>query len=126
MTCTVIINAGISFAQPSIVLDMLCPQHCLPPRALQPTSSMNTSYTDCDTWCASCNRGHTDDVQDLAWAPDSSALMSGSIENICIIWDVEAGARKCRLEDHRHYVQVRPHARITALWTGELQRTQPR
>ncbi|DBB16492.1 hypothetical protein WJX82_009453 [Trebouxia sp. C0006] len=50
-------------------------------------------------------RGHTDDVQDLAWAPDSSALISGSIENICIIWDVEAGARKCRLEDHRHYVQ---------------------
>lgn len=85
---------------------------------------MKTSYTDYNTWYASCNRGHTDDVQDLAWAPDSSALMSGSIENICIIWDVEAGARKCRLEDHRHYVQVCSHPPITALWTGELQRTQ--
>lgn len=51
-------------------------------------------------------RGHAGDVQDIAWAPDSSALMSGSIENICIMWDVEAASRKCRLEDHRNYVQV--------------------
>lgn len=51
-------------------------------------------------------RGHAGDVQDIAWAPDSSALMSGSIENICIMWDVEGTSRKCRLEDHRNYVQV--------------------
>ncbi|KAL3151977.1 hypothetical protein ABBQ32_001100 [Trebouxia sp. C0010 RCD-2024] len=50
-------------------------------------------------------RGHAGDVQDIAWAPDSSALMSGSIENICIMWDVEGASRKCRLEDHRNYVQ---------------------
>ena len=52
------------------------------------------------------SRGHAGDVQDIAWAPDSSALMSGSIENICIMWDVEGTSRKCRLEDHRNYVQV--------------------
>lgn len=51
-------------------------------------------------------RGHAGDVQDIAWAPDSSALMSGSVENICIMWDVEGASRKCRLEDHRNYVQV--------------------
>lgn len=52
------------------------------------------------------SRGHTDDVQDIAWAPDASALVSGSIENICIVWDAEGGSRKCRWEDHRHYVQA--------------------
>ena len=69
--------------------------------------------------CLLCNRGHTDDVQDVAWAPDSSALISGSIENICIIWDVEAGARKCRLEDHRHYVQVL--CKFEVLYTSQTQ-----
>ena len=57
------------------------------------------------------SRGHTDDVQDLAWASDSSGLLSGSIENVCIVWDVEAGSRKGRLEDHKHYVQVRTTVR---------------
>eukprot|EP00983_Pelagomonas_calceolata_P129844 1161640-Pelagomonas_calceolata.AAC.10 len=35
-------------------------------------------------------RGHADDVHDLAWSPDGSALVSGGVENICILWDVEA------------------------------------
>lgn len=34
-------------------------------------------------------RGHCDDVLDLAWAPDGSALLSGGVENNCILWDVE-------------------------------------
>ena len=35
-------------------------------------------------------RGHADDVHDLAWSPDGSALVSGGVENICILWDVDA------------------------------------
>ncbi len=35
-------------------------------------------------------RGHNGDVQDLAWSPDASALVSGSVENLCILWDVES------------------------------------
>lgn len=49
--------------------------------------------------------GHLDDVQDVSWAPDSSAVVSGSIENLCIVWDVEAGKGRVRLENHKHYVQ---------------------
>ena len=42
---------------------------------------------------------------DLAWAPDASALLSGSIENICVLWDVDAGKSRLRLENHSHFVQ---------------------
>jgi len=47
-------------------------------------------------------RGHSDDVQDLAWAPGGGALVTGSVENTCIVWDVPkskagaVGARVCR------------------------------
>jgi WD40 repeat protein len=30
-------------------------------------------------------RSHTDDVQDLNWAPDGSALASGSIDNTAVL-----------------------------------------
>ncbi|KAK9809784.1 hypothetical protein WJX73_006467 [Symbiochloris irregularis] len=50
-------------------------------------------------------RGHAEDVQDIAWAPDSSALVSASVENSCIVWDVEAGKGRVRLEGHKHFVQ---------------------
>lgn len=35
-------------------------------------------------------RGHHDDVLDLAWSPDGTALLSGSVENECMIFDVDA------------------------------------
>lgn len=31
--------------------------------------------------------GHLDDVQDLSWAPHSDMLLSGSVDNSCIVWD---------------------------------------
>lgn len=30
---------------------------------------------------------HNDDVQDVSWAPHSDMLMSGSVDNSCIVWD---------------------------------------
>ncbi len=42
-------------------------------------------------------RGHRDDVLDLCWSPDASALVTGSIENICLLWDVEG--RKAQVGD---------------------------
>ncbi|EFJ49718.1 hypothetical protein VOLCADRAFT_58980, partial [Volvox carteri f. nagariensis] len=50
-------------------------------------------------------RGHCDDVLDLAWAPDGSALLSGGIENNCILWDVDGRKSLKWLQDHGHYVQ---------------------
>jgi len=50
-------------------------------------------------------RGHVDDVQDVAWAPDSTALVTGSIENRALVWDAGKGGVLARLEGHSHYVQ---------------------
>ena len=50
-------------------------------------------------------RGHADDVQDLAWAPCGSALLSGSVDNQAIVWDVARRQGVNRLEGHTHYVQ---------------------
>lgn len=51
------------------------------------------------------HRGHSQDVQDLSWAPDGSALVSASVENLCLVWDLESGRARLRLEDHNHFVQ---------------------
>ena len=36
-------------------------------------------------------RGHLEDVYDLCWSPDSAHLVSGSVDNTAIIWDVQKG-----------------------------------
>ncbi|KAJ9529348.1 hypothetical protein QJQ45_013779, partial [Haematococcus lacustris] len=50
-------------------------------------------------------RGHGQDIHDLAWAPDCSALMSASVENVVVMWDVAQRRGVCRLDSHQHYVQ---------------------
>ena len=50
-------------------------------------------------------RGQTDDVQDLAWSPDGSALVTGSVENVAIMWDATRHKHLARLDGHHHYVQ---------------------
>lgn len=36
-------------------------------------------------------RGHLEDVYDLCWSPDSAHLVSGSVDNTTIVWDVQKG-----------------------------------
>ena len=36
-------------------------------------------------------RGHLEDVYDLCWSPDSTSLISGSVDNSAIVWDVLKG-----------------------------------
>lgn len=36
-------------------------------------------------------RGHLEDIYDLCWSPDSSGIISGSIDNSAIVWDVQKG-----------------------------------
>jgi len=52
-----------------------------------------------------CRGGHAEDVNDACWAPDATALLTGSIENVCMVWDVSKGKGQGRLTDHGHYVQ---------------------
>ena len=50
-------------------------------------------------------KGHLDDVYDLQWSPNGRFLISGSIDNTAIIWDVRTGKCLQRLRDHSGYVQ---------------------
>jgi chromatin assembly factor 1 subunit B len=62
--------------------------------------------------------GHQDDLQDISWSPDGSALASASVENMCIVWDMGASKasqsapsknKQCmpigKLPGHEHWVQ---------------------
>ena len=50
-------------------------------------------------------KGHLEDVSDLSWSADGCRLVSGSVDNTVILWDVERGQALWRVRDHKHYVQ---------------------
>ncbi|VDM31609.1 unnamed protein product [Hydatigera taeniaeformis] len=58
-------------------------------------------------------RRHLEDVYDLCWSPDGTALISGSVDQSVILWHLDLSAEVtssgiCKsvvLRDHKHYVQ---------------------
>eukprot|EP00794_Sanderia_malayensis_P000365 gene365-998_t len=60
-----------------------------------------------ETWTVHkmLRRGHLEDIYDLAWSPDGQQLISGSVDNSAIIWDVNKGYFTNIIKDHKHYVQ---------------------
>lgn len=50
-------------------------------------------------------RGHLSDIYDLSWSPDSKFLISGSVDNSAIIWNVDKAKGVQKLTDHSHFVQ---------------------
>ena len=36
-------------------------------------------------------RLHLDDVYDISWSPDSKHIISGSVDNTAIVWNVNTG-----------------------------------
>ncbi|MED6196451.1 hypothetical protein PIB30_047668 [Stylosanthes scabra] len=50
-------------------------------------------------------RSHHKDILDLQWSPDANYIISGSVDNCCIIWDVNKGTNLQTLDAHAHYVQ---------------------
>ncbi|XP_062130739.1 chromatin assembly factor 1 subunit B [Drosophila sulfurigaster albostrigata] len=50
-------------------------------------------------------RGHREDVYDLCWAPNSQFLLTGSVDNTAMLWDVHKGKSLAILDDHKGYVQ---------------------
>lgn len=49
-------------------------------------------------------RGHMEDVYDLSWSLDSQFLVSGSVDNKAIVWDVNKQKNTAILE-HKGFVQ---------------------
>ncbi|RDX96214.1 Chromatin assembly factor 1 subunit FAS2, partial [Mucuna pruriens] len=50
-------------------------------------------------------RSHHKDILDLQWSTDATYIISGSVDNCCIIWDVNKGTNIQTLDAHAHYVQ---------------------
>ncbi|KAJ8420842.1 hypothetical protein Cgig2_025876 [Carnegiea gigantea] len=51
------------------------------------------------------DRFHRKDVLDLQWSKDGAFLITGSVDNSCIIWDADKGSVHQILDGHLHYVQ---------------------
>ena len=50
-------------------------------------------------------RGHTMDVQDFAWSPNSKYCVSAAMDNFVIVWDALKCTEVQRLKEHTHYAQ---------------------
>ena len=50
-------------------------------------------------------RGHVFDVYDVAWSPDSTQLLSGSVDRTAIVWDVAGHRQLQQLQGHSNFVQ---------------------
>ncbi|KAK1797794.1 hypothetical protein P4O66_008142, partial [Electrophorus voltai] len=50
-------------------------------------------------------RGHIEDVYDISWTIDGNFLVSGSVDNTAIMWDIQKSQKMCIFNDHKSYVQ---------------------
>ncbi|XP_059166316.1 chromatin assembly factor 1 subunit B-like isoform X2 [Physella acuta] len=61
---------------------------------------------DKESWvCHKTLRGHLGDVADLCWSKDNRYLVSGSVDNSAIVWDVLKDVKVAIFNEHKSYVQ---------------------
>lgn len=64
------------------------------------------SDNDKETWLSyKTLRGHMEDVYDLSFSSDSNFLISGSVDNTAMVWDVQKAKSTAILRDHKGFVQ---------------------
>lgn len=64
------------------------------------------SENDKEVWLSyKTLRGHMRDVYDLSFSPDSQFLISGSVDNTAMIWDIEKAKSTSIIRDHKGFVQ---------------------
>ena len=68
--------------------------------------------------------GHSADVYDVAWSPDSRLLVSGAVDCTARVWDVRTRRELAKLDGHSQFVQVRG-GRCAAPALAPLQRRSP-
>lgn len=49
-------------------------------------------------------RGHLEDIYDLSWSPNGEFLVTGSVDNSAIVWDLKKGKQIAILDDHKGFV----------------------
>jgi len=52
-----------------------------------------------------CFRGHLEDILDISWSKDGTILISGSVDNSVIIWNVFSGSKLAILKEPKGFVQ---------------------
>nr|KAI8742304.1 chromatin assembly factor 1 subunit B-like [Biomphalaria glabrata] len=61
---------------------------------------------DKESWvCHKTLRGHLLDVADISWSKDNRYLVSGSVDNSAIVWDVVKDTKLALFNEHKSYVQ---------------------
>lgn len=50
-------------------------------------------------------RSHLEDVYDLSWSSDGQRLLSGSVDNSAILWDIKTGQKLWLFTEHKSFVQ---------------------
>ncbi|XP_072116047.1 chromatin assembly factor 1 subunit B [Mobula birostris] len=50
-------------------------------------------------------RGHIEDVYDICWTTDGNHMVSGSVDNTAIMWDIIKGIKLSIFNEHKSYVQ---------------------
>ncbi|CAI8050283.1 Chromatin assembly factor 1 subunit B [Geodia barretti] len=66
----------------------------------------DTTLVNKETWnVTKMLRGHVEDIYDACWSASSSYLVTGSVDNTAIIWDISKGQSLCTLADSKQYVQ---------------------
>ncbi|XP_069616865.1 chromatin assembly factor 1 subunit B [Ranitomeya imitator] len=50
-------------------------------------------------------RGHLEDVYDISWTQDSNFMVSASVDNSAIMWDIVKGQKVGIFNEHKSYVQ---------------------
>ncbi|XP_005109746.1 chromatin assembly factor 1 subunit B [Aplysia californica] len=61
---------------------------------------------DKESWvCHKSLRGHLGDVADLCWSKDNRYLVSGSVDNSAIVWDIVKDQKVAIFNEHKSYVQ---------------------
>lgn len=68
--------------------------------------SLDDEGNDKEVWTVfKILRGHKEDIYDLCWSPNCLKLLSGSIDNTAILWDMQKGKSDQIMSDHKGFVQ---------------------
>uniref|UniRef100_A0A336M445 CSON011845 protein n=1 Tax=Culicoides sonorensis TaxID=179676 RepID=A0A336M445_CULSO len=66
----------------------------------------DTNEQDKEVWITlKILRGHMEDVYDLSWSPTSGQLISASVDNTAMLWDVHRGKHSHIFQEHQGFVQ---------------------
>ncbi|CAJ2500028.1 Uu.00g028810.m01.CDS01 [Anthostomella pinea] len=78
----------------------------VPAEVHHPTTFGNEGIVDRETWRTKhMFRQSTSEIYDLAWSPDATYFIIGSMDNIARIYNAATGSLVRQIAEHSHYVQ---------------------